>query len=231
MMLAAIIVGGGSSTRVGFDKLFAKLAGRPVIQYSLEAFERSDCVGEIIVVCRKGSAEAISRIVDSAKIEKVGAVVTGGQFRQDSVRAGLQAISRDAELVAVHDAARPLITPAEIERVYVAACERGAATLAGPVIDTLKLADAQQRVVGSIPRENVFAMQTPQIFEKELLIAAYRQIREAGITVSDEVSAIQELGRAVMIVPSEDHNLKITYARDLALAASVLQERPQRCMG
>jgi 2-C-methyl-D-erythritol 4-phosphate cytidylyltransferase len=127
----------------------------------------------------------------------------------------------------VHDAARPLITPREIERVFSAARKHGAAVLAASITDTLKFADANQVVSGSIDRQTVFAMQTPQIFRRELLSQAYEQVKRDSLTVTDEVSAIEHAGGKIVIVPAEDHNLKITYASDIALAEGILKQRAQ----
>lgn len=221
MRLAAIIVAAGSSTRVGCDKVFAPIDGRPVLQYSLEAFEQTSSVDEIVVVCQETMTEKISELVSSARVRKVRAIVPGGKRRQDSVAAGLRAIS--ADFVAVHDAARPLITAGEIERVFAAARKYGAAVLAAPVTDTLKLGD--EFVRDSIERENVFAMQTPQIFSFKLLKDAYQRVASERTHVTDEVSAVQNFGAKVAIVPARDANMKITFANDLPLAEFILQRR------
>jgi 2-C-methyl-D-erythritol 4-phosphate cytidylyltransferase len=222
-MLSAIIVAAGSSTRIGFDKLFAKIAGKPILQYSLEALEHSACVDEIIVVGREMTPDAVSKLIASMK--KVRAVVRGGKRRQDSVAEGLKAISKSAEFVAVHDAARPLITPREIERVFLTAKKSGAAVLATPLTDTLKLASSDGVICGSIERENVFAMQTPQIFARQLLLDAYDRVAKEARHITDEVSAVQNLGAKVAIVRAEDENMKITFANDIAVAELILRER------
>jgi len=224
-MLTAIIVAAGGSKRVGFDKLLAKIAGRSVIQHTLTAFEKATCVDEVLVVSRE--TVAMRHFIVKTNLRKVRRVVRGGVRRQDSVQAGLNALDNKIEFVAVHDAARPLITPREIERVFAAARKHGAAVLAVPITDTLKLADANHVVSGSIDRQNVFAMQTPQIFRRELLSQAYEQVKRDSVTVTDEVSAIEHAGDKVVIVPAEDFNLKITYASDLALAEGILKQRAQ----
>ena len=221
MRLSAIIVAAGSSTRVGFDKLFAQLAGRSVIQHTLEAFEQAPEVDEIILVCRE--ITTISAL--AAQMKKVHAVIPGGERRQDSVAAGLRAVSTAANYIAVHDAARPLITPAEINRVFFEAQQHGAAVLASPLIDTLKLADSEQFVTGSVDRANVFAMQTPQIFARDLLLAAFHRVTKESLTITDEVSAVQNTGIRVKIVPARCENMKITFARDLAVADFILRQR------
>src|SRR5438309_3217731 len=222
-MLTAIIVAAGSSKRVGFDKLFSKLGDRSVLEHALAAFEEAESVSEIIVVCR--DPKLVQDAIKRAGFRKIHAVVRGGERRQDSVQAGLKELTENSEFVAVHDAARPLITPREIERVFLAAQKHDAAALAAPVTDTLKFTDPNYFVTGSIDRKNVFAMQTPQIFRRELLIEAYQQVAENSLTITDEVSAVGHAGGRIAIVPAEDHNLKITLASDLPIAEFILNQR------
>jgi 2-C-methyl-D-erythritol 4-phosphate cytidylyltransferase len=222
-MLTAIIVAAGSSKRVGFDKLFSKLGDRSVLEHALAAFEEAESVSEIIVVGR--DPKLIQDAIKRAGFRKVHAVVRGGERRQDSVQTGLKELTEDSEFVAVHDAARPLITPREIERVFSAARKHGAAVLAAPMTDTLKFADANQVVSGSIDRQNVFAMQTPQIFRQQLLVDAYQRVAENSLTITDEVSAIEYAGGKIAIVAARDSNLKITYAGDLPIAEFILKQR------
>jgi 2-C-methyl-D-erythritol 4-phosphate cytidylyltransferase len=223
-MLTAIIVAAGSSKRVGFDKLFSKLGDRSVLEHTLAAFQEAESVSEIIIACR--DPKLVQDAINRAGGRKVRAVVRGGERRQDSVQAGLKELAENSEFVAVHDAARPLITPREIERVFSAARKHGAAVLAAPITDTLKFADANQFVSGSIDRQNVFAMQTPQIFRRASLLEAYERISGNSLIVTDEVSAIEHAGGgSIVIVPAQDHNLKITYAGDLPIAEFILKQR------
>jgi len=222
-MLSAILVAAGSSKRVGFDKLFSKIGDRSVLEHTLAAFEAAESVSEIIVVCR--DLKLVQNVINRADFRKVRAVVRGGERRQDSVQSGLNAVDQASEFVAVHDAARPLITPHEIERVLSVARKHAAAVLAAPITDTIKFADANQVVSGSIDRQNVFAMQTPQIFRRESLLDAYARVSRNSLTVTDEVSAIEHAGGSIVIVPAQDHNLKITYASDLPLAEFILKQR------
>ena len=224
-MLSAIIVAGGSSRRMGFDKTFALLAGRAVIAHSIAAFEATKSVTEIIVVGRAERLRELETVIAREAFSKVRRVVAGGIHRQDSVRNGLEALRAEAKFVAVHDAARPLITPAQIEDVYAHAQVLGAAALASPVRDTLKKADANQVVCGSVSRENVFGMETPQIFARDFLLQAYELVTERQLSITDEVSAIEQLGRKVVLVPNECWNFKITYPADLPLAEFVLNDR------
>ena len=235
-MLSAIIVAAGSSRRTGFDKLFAKIAGAPVIAHTIRAFERAPSVNEIIVVAREDRHGEIKKIVREETLKKVRPIIRGGEHRQDSVRAGLGSVNPDAKYVAVHDAARPLITPERIERVFEQCrAHRGAAS-AEPINDTLKRADVDSFrsrsgqvlvVTGSVDRHQLYAMQTPQIFERALIEEAYRTVYAKNISVTDEVSAAEWLGCNVVLVLNDDFNFKITYPRDLPLAEFVLKQRMQ----
>jgi 2-C-methyl-D-erythritol 4-phosphate cytidylyltransferase len=224
-MLSAIIVAGGSSRRMGADKTFALLAGKAVIEHTIAAFEQTGSVDEIIVVGRAERLPEVEQLIAQCGFTKVRHVVPGGTHRQDSVQEGLKHIWADASFVAIHDAARPLVTPAQNERVFAAAQQHGAAALAAPVSDTLKRATADHLVCGSVDRSGVYAMQTPQIFSRAILVAAFDRITTDGISVTDEVSAVERIGRAVVLVPADDHNFKITYPADLALAELVLAMR------
>jgi 2-C-methyl-D-erythritol 4-phosphate cytidylyltransferase len=227
-VLSAIIVAGGSSQRMGFDKLFAVIAGEPVIAHAIRAFERANSVNGIIVVAREDRHGEIRTIVRDEQFKKVVTIIPGGKRRQDSVRAGLNSLGHDVKYVAVHDAARPLITPDQIERVFQQCVKHGAAALAQPVNDTLKRADADLLVVGSIDRHQLYAMQTPQIFERQFIEEAYGAVYGENISVTDEVSAVERLNRKVVLVLNDDFNFKITYPRDLQIAEFVIQQRADR---
>ncbi len=226
-MLSAIIVAAGDSRRMGFDKLLVTIAGRPVIAHTIKAFERAECVGDVIVVARKDRLDEIKAIVRDENFKKVRSIIPGGKHRQDSVCAGLDHLKADAKYVAVHDAARPLITAEQIERVFEQCRAHAAASLAEPISDTLKHADTEFFVTGPVDRHQLYAMQTPQVFERQLIEDAYRAVYAENASVTDEVSAIERLGRKVILVPNKDLNFKITYPRDLALAEFVLKQRIQ----
>ena len=224
-MLTAIIVAAGGSRRMGFDKLFATIVGRPVIAHTIGAFERAGSVGEIIVIGREDRLDEIKAIVRDENFKKVRSIVPGGKHRQDSVRAGLDHLAAGAKYVAVHDAARPLITPEQIECVLEQCRMHAAASLAEPISDTLKYADSEFFVTGPVDRHQLYAMQTPQVFERPLIEDAYRAVYAENVSVTDEVSAVERLGRKVILVPNKDLNFKITYPRDLALAEFVITQR------
>ena len=206
---------------MGFDKTFSVIAGKTVVEHSVAAFDAAPSVSEIILV---GRAERLEQL-RAFSFRKVRAVVAGGIQRQDSVAAGLRQLGAEAKYVAVHDAARPLVTPEHIELVFAEAELAGAAALAARVKDTLKRADEHRFVAASISRQHVYAMETPQIFERGLLEEAYEVVQARQIPITDEVSAVEELGRKVLLVPNETLNLKITYPADLQIAQLVLRDR------
>ena len=210
---------------MGFDKLFAVIAGEPVIAHSIRAFERAKSVTEIVVVTREQRHDEVRKITSGAGFKKIRAIVSGGERRQDSVRAGLGRIDRDARYVAVHDAARPLITPDQIERAFAQCRVHGAAALGQPVDDTVKRVDADLLVVGSVDRHQLYAMQTPQIFDRRVIEDAYRDVYAKNLLVSDEVSAVERLRYKVALVFNDDFNFKLTYPRDLQVADFILRDR------
>ena len=239
-MLTAIIVAAGSSQRMGFDKLFAPIAGKPMIAHTLHAFERASSVSEIIVVAREDRHDEIRKISQVGNFKKIRSIIAGGERRQDSVRAGLNRLNVDAKYVAVHDAARPLIGPEQIERVFEQCVIHGAAALAEAVNDTLKRGDVDPTrsrshyvgqgeqvivITGSVDRHQLYAMQTPQIFERALIEEAYRAAHMENLSLTDEVSAVERFGRKVVLILNGDFNFKITYPRDLALGEFVLKQR------
>lgn len=223
-MLSAVIVAGGSSSRMGFDKLFAVIAGKPVLAHSISAFDRAECVNEIILVIREESRSKVEALVDSENFRSVR-VVIGGEHRHDSVRAGLADVSSKMLHVGVHDAARPLITSSAIGRVYEMALKYGGAVLAEPVTDTLKKVTTDNLISESVDRSAVWAMQTPQIFARELLQKAYDELARGGTAVTDEVSAVQLIGHRIAVVSAEGANFKITYPRDLEFAELIIASR------
>ncbi|HEY2568391.1 MAG TPA: 2-C-methyl-D-erythritol 4-phosphate cytidylyltransferase [Candidatus Udaeobacter sp.] len=230
-MLTAILVAAGDSCRMGFDKLFAKIGGTTVIGHTMRAFERAGCATDIIVVAREDRIAEIKTMVRHEDFKKVRSIIPGGKRRQDSVRIGLDQLDASTQYVAVHDAARPLITAKQIESVFGQCRIHAAATLAEPISDTLKYADTEFFVSGSVDRHQLYAMQTPQIFERQLLEDAYRAVDAENASVTDEVSAVERLGHKIVLVPNENLNFKITYPKDLALAEFVLTQQARSAGG
>ena len=215
---SAILVAAGSSQRMGFDKLTSPLAGIPVLRRTLDAFLAADSIAEIVVVCPEERWELLG-----GGYSKPVRRVDGGVDRQDSVMAGLAALSAQTGLVAVHDGARPLVAPADIDRCVAAALEFRAAALARRVTETLKRSDAADFSAGAVSRENLWFMETPQVFEIPLLLEAYEAVAAQGLTVTDEVSAMEAIGVQVKFIESIQPNLKITTPADLALAEALLR--------
>jgi 2-C-methyl-D-erythritol 4-phosphate cytidylyltransferase len=217
MKVSAIIVAGGSSRRMGFDKLAADLAGRSVLSHSLAAFQDCEEIAEMILV---GSNDPLSENPPT----KLKTTVLGGAERHLSVAAGLDAISADTTHIAVHDGARPLITPAAITICIKAAATHQAASLAHPITDTLKRATDQTppTVTDSVSRDNLWAMETPQIFEAALLREAYKNILATDAVVTDEVSAVENLGHKVVLVENPSPNPKVTFPADIPLCEALL---------
>jgi 2-C-methyl-D-erythritol 4-phosphate cytidylyltransferase len=230
-VLTAILVAAGDSRRMGFDKLFANVGGTPVIAHTMRAFERAGCVTDIIVVAREDRIAEIKTMVRHEGLKNIRSIIPGGKRRQDSVRIGLDQLDGATEYVAVHDAARPLITAKQIESVFDQCRIHAAATLAEPISDTLKYADTEFFVSGSVARHQLYAMQTPQIFKRQLLEDAYRAVDAENASVTDEVSAVERLGHRIVLVPNENLNFKITYPRDLALAEFVLTQQARSAEG
>lgn len=210
---------------MGFDKLLAPLHRRPVLAYSIAAFEQTESVTGIILVGRAERLSDYEKIAETNGFRKVIAVIPGGVRRQDSVRRGLEQLEAAAQFVAVHDAARPLVRPELIERIFQLARTHGGAASAAPVIDTLKRVDQDQVVTGGVDRTHLFGVQTPQIFRRDLLEKAYANIFAQGFEVTDEISAVERVGGKVVLLPNEEPNFKITYPGDLALAEFLLRRR------
>ena len=221
-MFCAVIVAAGSSRRAGFDKLAAHLDGAPVLRRSVDAFVAAGAAA-VVVVCPE------SRWVETGLAAAAFPVpvsrVDGGAERQDSVAAGLAALPACTCMVAVHDGARPLITPEGIRACLAAADETGAAACAHPVVDTLKRADAAGfSLPEKVSRDNLWGMETPQIFRLELLLRAYDFVKAHALVVTDEVSAVEAMGVPTRLV-SGGVNLKITLPGDLELAELIWKHR------
>ncbi len=217
---SAILVAAGSSRRMGFDKLAALLAGIPVLKRSLAAFLATDAIDSIVVVCPEDRWEWLAQ---GEIFNKPVTRVDGGTDRQDSVARGLAALPAGAKWVAVHDGARPLVHPADISRCVQEAAIHRAATLARRVTETLKRSNPENFSEQAVSRENLWLMETPQVFSVELLRAAYAKVIEDRLSITDEVSAVEAVGVAVKFVESTHPNLKITTPADLALAEALLR--------
>ena len=225
----ALVAAAGSSTRMGgINKLLQPLDGVPVLVRTLTALQRAGRIGEIVVAAREEDVVEISRLCRTYGITKCAKVVRGGESRTHSVLLAALEARPDAELLAVQDGARPLVTPELIDAVAEAAARTAAAAPAVPVKDTVKVVRADGTVDRTLDRDALRAVQTPQIFEASILKAALQSALEAGAAVTDDCSAVERLGKRVYLVEGDEENLKITTPVDLLLAEAILKDREER---
>lgn len=220
----AVIVAAGSASRMGgIDKVMASLGGEPMIARTVRAFQSCDAIREIVVVTRQ---DLVCDIMHLCKdFSKVTQVVAGGDTRQESVKNGLNALSSKVKLAAIHDGARPLVTNAVIDRTVRAGNTYGAAAPAIPVKDTVKT--VQGGVVLETPeRSKLQAVQTPQVFDVDLLAGALAKAEKEDYQVTDDCSAVEHLGFTVKIVEGDERNIKVTTPMDLKIAQLLLEEMP-----
>ena len=226
-MVTAIVLAAGQSTRMGGgpNKQFIELLGKPLVYYSLVAFEQCRVVDAIVVVRRPDCARQAEQIVHESGFQKVVAFTDGGIERQNSVWNGLEKCDPATDIVAVHDGARPLVTPALIESTVASAQAHGTGISASKVVDTIKEANADKTVVRTVDRTKLWAVQTPQTVRLPLLREAYSKVFEKQAVVTDEAAAVESLGRKVHLVETPFLNLKITTPADLAVAEALLRQR------
>ena len=219
----AVIVAAGSASRMGgIDKIMAPLGGEPMIVRTVRAFQECDAITEIVVVTREDLILPVTELCGG--FDKVRAVAAGGKSRQESVSRGLGMLSGKMKLAAVHDGARPLITWQVIDRTVRAAHSYGAAAPAVPVKDTIKT--VQGGLVETTPDRNTLrAIQTPQVFDIDLLRGALKKAETDGAQVTDDCSAVERMGMKIKIVDGDEGNLKITTPMDLKIAQMLLEEQ------
>ncbi len=222
---SAIIAASGNSTRMGMtiSKQLIKLNGKPTLWHTLSAFENCDVIDEIVVVCRECDMDSIKLIAQEFK--KVTAVVTGGDTRAESVKNGVNATSENAQYFAIHDGARPLINPNDIKRVVERAYITNAATLGTPVTDTIKVVNSCDIITDTPVRDTLRAVQTPQVFERELYLRAIDNAVERNLSVTDDCSMVEALGESVEIVLGSSENIKLTTQTDIIFAEAILSSR------
>ena len=218
----AVIVAAGSASRMGgIDKVMANLGGEPMILRTVRAFQNCDAITSIVIVTREDLIRSISGLCRD--MGKVVAVVAGGSSRQESVHLGLNALPKGMKLAAVHDGARPLISWQVIDRVVRSANTYGAAAPAIPVKDTIKVVSGG--LVKETPdRSTLMAVQTPQVFDFDLLRGALKKAEEDGAAVTDDCSAVERTGMKIKIVEGDERNLKVTTPMDLKIAELLLEE-------
>jgi len=228
----AVIVAGGRGERFGesVPKQFALLGGVPILLRSLLAFERSECIDDIILVVREQDRKRVQEVIGTIysggdHLTKIRAIVPGGAERQDSAFSGVQAAEvAPGDLIGIHDVVRPLVTTKLICDLYKAAEKLQAVAPAIPVAETVKRVDGSGRVLETVPRKMLYLTQTPQVFEADLLRRAFIKAREDGFFAYDDAALVEHLGHPVTIIQGDPYNLKITVPEDLVIAECVWRQ-------
>ena len=226
-MTTAIIVAAGKSERMGenLDKAFLALGPRPVVAWSLLAFQQCPEIQKIILVVRKEKLMAAKGIASMFGLSKVAHIIPGGARRQDSVARGLEVVDPDSRVIAIHDGARPCVTNELVATTVKSARTHGSGVTATRVIDSLKTVDRNGNFNGVVDRANLWSVQTPQAFRAELLTRAYAALGKGKTEVTDDAAAVALLPDAPPLLPVEWNkpNYKITIVEDLAIAAALLR--------
>jgi 2-C-methyl-D-erythritol 4-phosphate cytidylyltransferase len=226
-MVSAIIVAAGKGTRMKGPtrKQYLDLSGRPVLAYSIMAFDSCSLVEEIFLVVPEEDVEYCQdKILSFLNLKKRINLVHGGAKRQDSVYNGLQAIKKNTETVVIHDGVRPFIHPGDLKKCILGSKKYGACILATAAIDTLKRVGELDIIVATLPRENIWLAQTPQAFQYNLIIKAHETARRYGYVGTDDASLVEKLGEDVKIINGSRFNIKITKKEDLDIAKAMFDE-------
>ena len=228
--VSAIILAGGSGTRMGagITKQLMPLCDKPVIVHTLLAFERCECINEIIVSAREDEMGLYKRFADGYGITKLRGIVKGGGTRQQSVFNALKHLDTKCEYIAIHDGARPLITPEQIEKCAYEAVKHDCACAASPAKDTVKIADAIGYIASTPERARVWCAATPQIFRSEIYRAAAFYAKRDGYEGTDDASLVEALGFKVKLVDCGYENIKITTPDDITTAQMILEKRNEK---
>ena len=223
-MNSAIIVAAGKGARMGgnADKLFLKINGREVIAHTWETFERSAGIGEIILVVREGMQPTFEDLAKQNNFKKPFRLVAGGSERQESVWNGLEALSKNAEIVAIQDAARPCTSETLIAATIEAARLHGAAVAAQPVTDTIKESGDGNLIERNLDRSRLWAVQTPQTFRVDVIRRALFEVRRRGLQITDDTAACELIGQRVKLVVSSEPNPKLTRPEDVPFIEALL---------
>ncbi|HTA94548.1 MAG TPA: 2-C-methyl-D-erythritol 4-phosphate cytidylyltransferase [Verrucomicrobiae bacterium] len=223
-MNAAILVAAGKGVRMGADKLWLEIAGRPVIAHTWRNFNDAKCVDEIVLVVRDGMQENFSKLAAKFHFQKPFQIVTGGAERQDSVWNGLESLSLKAEIVAIHDAARPCVTEELIAATIAAARETGAAVAAEQITDTIKESSDSKTISRTLDRSKLWSVQTPQTFRVETIRRAISAARAKNLIFTDDTAACELIGQSVQLVASTTPNPKVTVPGDLPFIETLLRQ-------
>lgn len=224
-MNIAILVAAGRGARMGRDKLFLNVAGKPVIAHTWTRFDQAKCIDEIIVVVRAGMEKKFAALATKYKFRKKYQIVTGGAERQDSVWAGLEAAPPKSDIVAVHDAARPCVNNDLIAATVKYAEETGAAVAAHPVTDTIKESADGRLIQKTLDRSQLWAMETPQTFRFDVIRRAISAARAKKMVFTDDTASCELIGQPVRLVSSIAPNPKVTVPGDLQIVETLLNNR------
>ena len=206
------------------DKMFLDIAGLPLLGHTWRRFDLLSEADEIILVTRDDARPVLEDLAKRINAQKPWQLVAGGVERQDSVWNGVNATAAESEIIAIQDGARPCTPLAAIQLALVTAREMGAAVLARRLADTLKRGDGEGQIVGTVDRENLWAVQTPQVFRREIILAALVKVRDEGLSITDDTAACEALGQSVKLVECDQPNPKATTPADLPYIESLLAE-------
>ena len=228
---AAVILAAGSGSRMGGEtpKQFIRVLGTPILVRSLRTFAAAPSIDEIVVVTRAGDVGTVRALLDEYGVAaKVKTVIAGGDTRQKSARIGVEATSKGCRFVAIHDAARCLVTVETVEKVVGTAYRKRAATAVIPIHDTVKRVDARGRIRETLNREELFAAATPQAFDRDFYIAVAAYAEKKGTVVTDDNALFEAVGQTVYTVPCDGDNFKVTTKSDLIRAEATVRARESK---
>lgn len=216
MAVSAVIVAAGSSKRMdnGVDKLSVRVNGKPLIAWTISRFESADSVDEIIIVAREDSLDFVEELVNGEGFGKINSVVAGGAHRQNSTKNGIMALSRESEVVLIHDGSRPLVHPSDIDSLTEDVYNHGASLLATKCNDTIKEVE-NGKIVKTIKRDSLWSAQTPQGFRKDIIAEALAKAERDGFIGTDEASLVERMNIEISIVEGRRDNIKVTVQEDL----------------
>lgn len=222
---SVVVVAAGSSERMGSDKMLMTLGAKPVIIRTLMAFQKSPLVEDIVVVTKREKIMALADMIKLYDISKVSQVISGGATRMESSLAGVSAVRKGAKLIAIHDGARPLVSQELIERVVREANQHISAVPVVPSTDTLKQIDKNGVITGSVDRASVVRVQTPQVFDADIIKGALTKAVQKHLPITDDCSAVDMMGFSTYTVEGDPGNIKLTLPEDMVLAEAILKSR------
>lgn len=227
MNICALVVAAGKGERLGAKKQFLLLSGKPILHWTLEKFQKVKKIEEIILVLPKEDIAREEKIIKK-KFTKVKKIVPGGKIRQESVFNGLTKVSPNFSLVVIHDGVRPLVSEELIKRTLKVAKKCGSAVAALPIEETVKMVSPGNIVQVTLPREKIWAVQTPQVFRREIIIPAHQKAKKDKFFGTDDAQLVERIGFRVKLVPGEYANIKITTKEDVLFAQTILSQRTQK---